>query len=206
MLIRNLSLIASVFLASGCTTGAYLKPEASEGTYSFENPSCGGNPEVLEFSPLKQNWLVLRVYARQTHEASIKGVKGTVLMISFRMRPWTSLDSSPSLLSNGSDIDKKAANQRTEGEYLVLTSKDSVSVELPAGAVQEINIPMFRSPHQIERSDYTYWPIPVQIAPVDIDQFTITFPKIKVNGEELLVPPIHFKKDAGGQPNMILNC
>lgn len=37
-------------LAMGCTTRAYLKPEASMGTYSSENPSCGGNPEVLEFT------------------------------------------------------------------------------------------------------------------------------------------------------------
>lgn len=200
MIKRILCILVSVVLASGCTTSAYLKPVASAGTYSSENPSCGGNLEVLEFSPPQQSWLVIRVYARQTHTS------GTALMVSYWMRPWSGLTTSPGLFSKGSESDQKVADQRWSANYLIATSKNSVSVELPSGVVQEVNIPSFHSPYQLGKGDFTFWPSPVKIAPVDIDEFTVTFPKIRVNDEELKVPPIHFKKNAGGQVDMILNC
>ncbi len=189
--------IAAIF-AAGCTTGAYLKPVATSGTYSTENPSCGGNLEVLEFSPEKQNWISLRVYARQNQ------AKGTVLMVSFRLKQWTDISEHGALFA--SDLDKQKASERVLEKYTVTTSKNSVTVEMQGGNFKEVPIQNLESPHQLMQRDFTFWPPPTQIDPGLVDDFSIIFPEIFVNGERLFVPPIRFKKDPGGKADLILNC
>ena len=127
-------------------------------------------------------------------------------MVSFWIRPWTGLATRPGLVSSATESDQRIATQRSTSDYVVSTSKNSVTVEFPDGTAQEFYVPTLRSPHHLGQRELTFWPSPVQIAPLDLDQFTVKFPRILVNDEELPLPPINFKKDPGGQFNMILNC
>lgn len=89
---------------------------------------------------------------------------------------------------------------------MISASENFVTLELSDGSVRNAPVPLFESLHRLQQSELTFWPKPAQLAPVEIDQFTAKFPMIQVNDEELQLPPIHFKRDPGGQLNMILNC
>ena len=186
-------------LVCACTP-AFLKPDAVTGTYSYVNPACGGNLEVLEFSPPKQGWFALRVYAKQTH------TKGTALMIGFRLKPCSGLAACPGWFSDGSESDRKIRDERLMDINTFSASKASVTVERQDGPAQVVLVPLFQAIRRLEWADYTWWPAPVQIAPVELDEFTVKFPDFRVNDELLQLPPVHFKKDAGGQFYPVVNC
>ena len=125
-------------------------------------------------------------------------------MVGFWIRPFIGITNLGAIFANESE--KAIATERYHREYTVTSSKSSVTVELPGGISREIHITYLESPYQLMQRDYTFWPPPVQIDPGSVDEFTVVFPDIFVNGEKLFVPPIHFKKASGGKVNLILNC
>jgi hypothetical protein len=181
---------------TGCSTGVFLQPEASYGNYSAVNPSCPGAQEVIEFSPQNQYWVLFRVYATPPGRWNSNG---TELRIHFRLvYQLVYRDGSTRSISSVmfmSEEREKLIRERSKRNYLVTVSKPTVTVIMPDNSVQEISIPIFERPHDPRYEGNSLWDPGIQISPKSLEQFTVKFPDIYVNGEKIDVPHIQFKKN-----------
>lgn len=190
-------LVAAVI--TGCSTGPYLKPAADAGSYSTVNPACPGAQEVIEFSPEKQPWVLLRIYATTPKRWNSKG---TELRVHFWFKYLKGESTSLFFLT---DEQRKLIKERSSKDYLVTASKPTVTVVLPNGSKQEIPIPIFEKPYDPKNNQISWWANGVQVSPDSLDSFTAIFPDIYVNGEKINVPPIHFQRDEDHYAP-VLNC
>lgn len=196
----HLWVVLLTVIIAGCSTGPFLKPSSSLGSYSTVNPACPGAQEVIEFSPEKQPWVLLRVYATPPGRYNSKG---TELRIHFWFQ-YLKGEPQPSLFFL-TDKEKKLINERSSKDYVATTSKPTVTVVLPNGNKREIIIPAFEKPFDAQRELVEWWGNGVQISPDSLDSFTVIFPDIYVNGEKIAVPPIHFQKTEDHYAP-VLNC
>lgn len=195
----RLSVALVMAAITGCSTGPYLKPDASSGVYSTVNPACPGAQEVVAFSPEKQPWVLLRIYATPPKRWNSKG---TELRIHF----WFQFLVGESVsIFYRTDEQRKLIEERSSKDYQVTTSKPTVTVVLPDGSSKEIQIPIFEKPYDPKHDRISWWANGVQVSPENLDSFTVIFPGIYVNGEKINVPPLHFKKEEDHYAP-VLNC
>ncbi|MBK9132048.1 MAG: hypothetical protein IPM20_10510 [Gammaproteobacteria bacterium] len=199
----RLRFIPILFLVAGCSTGSFLRPSAEVGTYSTVNPACPGAPEVINFIPVMQQWVLLRVYA--TPPGRI-GSKGTELRIHITLRYWNDLE--PIGLFPRTEKRKKwekVIEERSKREYNIVASSPYVSVVLPNGEEKKIKIPLFTGPHNPKEDRTSWWANGVQVSPDTLREFTVVLPDVFVNNEKFIIAPIKFKLDKERYAP-VLNC
>ncbi|MBI3222499.1 MAG: hypothetical protein HYZ46_05405 [Nitrosomonadales bacterium] len=202
--LRTLLMLVAI-AAIGCSTGPFLRPDAASGSYSTVNPSCPGAQEVVEFSPENQPWVVFRIYATPPERWNSKGTE-------LRVHFWLKYGKYGKGVSTGmlsaffpSDEIQKLVNEQSGKDYLVSVSKPMVTVVLPNGIKRDIPMPAFEKPLDPKHELIERWGNGVQISSGSLDSFTVIFPDIFVNGEKIVVPPIHFQKDTDHY-SPVLNC
>ena len=196
--ILPLILAASI---TGCSTGTYLRPESAAGRHTTVNPSCPGALEVIEFSPQILTWVSFRVYATPPERYSSHG---TELRIHVGINPRVGINSSSSYLFQNEET-KKLIKERRSASYTVTATEPVVTVTMPGGNIRKIPLPMFEKAFDARNNHNNYWAPGIQISPSSLDDFTVVFPDIYVNGEKINVAPIHFKLDQG-RYTPVLNC
>lgn len=195
----RLSVALAAAAITGCSTGPYLRPDAVSGVYSTVNPTCPGAKEVVAFSPEKQPWVLLRIYATPPKRW---GSEGTELRVHFFFHY---LAGESAFIFYFTEEQRKLIRERSSKDYLVTASKPTVTVVLPDGSSKEVRIPIFGKPYDPKHDRTSWWANGVQISSENLDSFTVIFPDIYVNGEKINVPPIYFKKEEGRYAP-VLNC
>lgn len=188
-------------LSVGCSTGTYLRPDSVAGHYTTVNPSCPGAPEVIEYSPENQSWVSFRVYATPPGRHSSQG---TELRIDVRVSPRVGIESTLSYIFQNEETEKLIKERRNTA-YLLTASEPMVTVIMPDGKKQKISIPMFKKPFDAKNNQNSYWAPGVQLSSGKLDNFSIEFPDIYVNGEKINLQLISFKLDQGRYAP-VLNC
>lgn len=208
MSIKRINLLScAAFILAGCSTGPYLKPSASIGWYSTENPACSGAEKVLEFSLPDYDWLIFRVLARQPTKRHPEGTK----LIAY-VRPVLYRHPEP----NGtwslfpSEQEKKTkesliAERKSQHVEISFSSAVATIIFLD-GSESQVELPFFQQPYQLPSDEsYGFWGPEVVISPENLEYFTVKLPPLFINGEEVTIPPIEFKVSESTYVP-VLNC
>lgn len=206
-LFRCLGLLLTLTLG-GCSTGPYLKPEAANGTYNTENPTCPGPQQVIEFRPADETWIVFRVLAKLPNPYSPEGTKLTAYFRFIYLLPEPPRTSWSLFPSEAEKEEKKNLLERRKHQRLEITaSSPFATIVLPDGTRTQVALPFLEKPynHSEDPRAHGIWGPQVVISPKMLDNFTVIFPDIFLNGKKLDIPPVKFgiSKDVYAP---VLNC
>lgn len=165
-------------LVAGCSTGPYLHPDSSIGENTRLQRTCPGPKAAMSVEPSSEalNWVHVLVYVAPPGSYSgynnPRSVETELRMFGRLYRPHQ-LDQHPTLW--------------------VSAASPLVTVQLASGETYQVSVERLKTgfdPKEITRSDLKGTPL----GKGDMDDFTLTFPDIFVNGEKVPMAPIHFKK------------
>lgn len=206
-------LLIFVAVLAGCSTGPFLKPTSQVGHYAKLIPACGGPSEVVEFTPEKQPWVQLRVYATPPGwwEGSPSGSTGTELRIHAQLSYGKNLEPIGLFPSDEKRRRWEAAiEERSKKSYQLVASKSSVILRLPGATEREVVVPLFEKPLDIKTHQGGWWWARhrVQLSPDRLEEFEIILPEIRVNGETVVTAPIQFliAEELDVFAAMVINC
>lgn len=187
---HKFSFLLILLVLAGCSTGPFLRPSAQKGTLSTVNPSCPGAKEVINFTPKSQPWVQLRVYATPPGRF---GSKGTELRVHVLLRYGEGLPPR-SLFGDGeSSLERRRiVDARNALSYRVEASRPYVLVKIPGEPLHEVRVPLFEAPHDPKADRSSWWSNGIQLSPMTIASFEVTFPDVYVNGEPFETVPIQF--------------
>ena len=191
----------------GCSTGPFLKPEATGGNYNRENPSCPGALEVFEFRPTSQPWVVFRTLAKLPNRYSPEGTQ-LIAYFEFQYLLPEPPRMSWSLFPNESEREEKKnlVELRKSRKITISTSSPLATILFPDGSSTQISLPYFESSHDSNQGDqFGVWGPKVLVSPKALDSFTVIFPEIFINGSKLDIPPVKFTVSKG-RFTPVLNC
>ena len=194
-------------VVAGCSTGPYLKPHASIGWYSTENPACPGAEEVLEFSLPKYDWLVFRILAKQPTKFQPEGTK-LIAYVMPVLYKHPEPNGSWSLLPSDQEkkIKESLVSERRSQDIEITFSGSSAIVIFSDGGEETTELPFFQKPYRLPSDKYYgIWGPEVVISQNKLESFTVKLPLLYVNGEEFSVPPIEFKVSKNKYAP-VLNC
>ncbi|MGB3127744.1 MAG: hypothetical protein WBB95_28350 [Pseudomonas sp.] len=165
-------------LVAGCSTGPYLGPESTIGQNALLSPTCPGAHAALSVAPqsAELGWVRVLVYVAPPGEPSWPG---NVKSADSELRVFARLYK-PSL--NNGDI-----------ALWVSAASPEVTVQLASGQTYQVSVERLKTgfdPKEIRSSSSKGTPF----GKGDMDDFTLIFPDIFVNGEKVPMAPIHFKK------------
>lgn len=165
-------------LITGCSTGPYLHPESSVGQNALLSRTCPGAHAAMSFTPLSEelNWVRVLVYVAPPGTPSWPG---NVRAIDTELRLFGRLY-------------KPRMDNPAKSLWVSAASPD-VTVKLASGQTYQVSIDQLKTgfaPKQISTPDIQGTPL----GKGEMDDFTLTFPDIFVNGEKVPMAPIHFKK------------
>lgn len=203
------TIILFIVLLSGCSTGAYLKPEAPGGTYSTENPACPGAKKVIEFHPTGDNWIVFRVLSKLPNKYNPEGTK---LIAYFRFiygMPPKPMGMLSVMFPNEEQTEEleQLIEKRQNLPLLITASSPDATIVLSDGSTKTVSLPFFEKsydPDNVGRSHNIRGP-EVLISTERLEDFTVIFPTIYFNGKELDIPPVKFGIGRG-KYTPVLNC
>ena len=202
-----LALLLSTLI--GCSTGPYLKPEAIGGIYSTENPACSGAEEVIEFHPTGDNWIVFRVLSKLPNKASSEGTKLIAYFRFIYFKPNESAGIMSAMFPSKEEQQKQTQliESRKNLPLLISSSNAIATILLPNGSSEKVSLPFFERPYDPNKIENPYgiWGPATVISPDRLENFTVIFPTIYFNGEELDIPPVKFGIDHG-KFAPVLNC
>lgn len=205
--IKLLIFFFATILLAGCSTGPYLKPHAEIGWYSTENPACPGAEEVLEFSLANYDWLIFRVLAKQPTKWHPDGTK----LIAY-VRPLFHKHPDPnrSWSMFPSQAEKRTYEallaERISEKIEIFFSESYATIILSDGSELKVELPFFQKLYKLPSDEYYgIWGPEALISPNKLEDFTVIFPVLYVNGDEFIIPPIHFKLSRG-RFSPVLNC
>lgn len=202
-----LLILCALLVMSGCSTGPYLKPHASIGWYSTENPACPGAEQVLEFSLGDYDWLVFRVLAKHPTKFHPEGTRLIAYVSpSIYMHPDPNY-SRPLFRSEEEKffIEKLAAERRSQNIEITF-SNSLATIIFSDGHETNVELPFFSQPYNYSTSEYYGpWGPEVVISTEKLEEFAVKFPAVYVNGEEIRIPIITFKIDKDKYAP-VLNC
>ncbi len=201
-----LAFISAVLMGCSASTGPFLKPHAATGSYDTVNPACPGERRVVNFSPDKQYWVVLRVYATQPGDEFKSN--GTELRVFIDLRYHAGLPSLGMFASEDQKKDLEARlKERTDLDYVVTASKPYITVLTPDGQTQDFHIPIFENPYDPRKNSTTgRWYAPgVKISNGRLNQFKVILPEVFVNEEKIEISPIEFRETVESYA-LVLNC
>ncbi|WP_395606901.1 hypothetical protein [Pseudomonas sp. B22129] len=182
-------LIAALALVTGCSTGPYLHPESSIGQNALLSRTCPGAHAAISVMPASQalNWVRVLVYVAPPGTPSwpgnVKSADAELRLFGRLYKP---------ALDNG------------QTPLWVSAASPEVTVQLASGQTYQVSVERLKTgfdPRDINNSDSKGTPL----GKGDLDDFTLTFPAIFVNGEKVPMAPIHFKKREE-RYTPVLNC
>ena len=165
-------------LVAGCSTGPYLHPQSSVGQNALLSRTCPGAHAAISFTPLSEqlDWVRVLVYVAPPGTPSWPGnVRATDTELRLFGRLY------------------KPRQGNTTTSLWVIAASPEVTVKLASGQTYQVSIEQLKTgfdPKQTATSSIKGTPL----GKGDMDDFTLTFPDIFVNGEKVPMAPIHFKK------------
>lgn len=171
-------LITVLALVTGCSTGPYLHPESRIGQNALLSRTCPGALAAISVAPTSPalDWVRVLVYVAPP---------GT------RSWPGNVKSADTELRLFGRLYKPRQGNAGTP--LWVSAASPEVTVQLASGQTYQVSVDRLKTgfdPRDINNSDSKGTPL----GKGDLDDFTLTFPDIFVNGEKIPMAPIHFKK------------
>jgi len=179
-------------LLAGCSTGPYLYPESATGKNAVLHRTCPGPKAAMSFAPLSEelNWVHVLVYVAPPGTSSWPG---NLRSVDTELRLFGRLYIPPRLRNLNTPDQRRAAYKQTDTPLWVGAASPMVSVTLATGETYQVSIDQLKTgfdPQEQTSSSRKGTPL----GKGDMDDFTLTFPDIYVNGEKVPMAPIHFKK------------
>ena len=179
-------------LLAGCSTGPYLYPESTTGKNAVLDRTCPGPKAAMSFAPLSEelNWVHVLVYVAPPGTSSWPG---NLRSVDTELRLFGRLYIPPRLRNLNTPDQRRAAYKQTDPPLWVSAASPLVSVTLATGETYQVSIDQLETgfdPQKQTSSSRKGTPL----GKGDMDDFTLTFPDIYVNGEKVPMAPIHFKK------------
>ena len=165
-------------LAAGCSTEPYLHPESSAGQNALLSRTCPGAHAAMSFTPLSEelNWVHVLVYVAPSGTPSWPGNVKT---------------SDTELRLFGRLYKPHPGNAATS--LWVSAASPEVTVKLASGQTYQVSIAQLKTGFDPKKISTPYSK-GTPLGNGEMDDFTLTFPDIFVNGEKIPMAPIHFKK------------
>lgn len=179
-------------LLAGCSTGPYLYPESATGKNAVLHRTCPGPKAAMSFAPLSEelNWVHVLVYVAPPGTSSWPG---NLRSVDTELRLFGRLYIPPRLRNLNTPDQRRAAYKQTDPPLWVGAASPMVSVTLATGETYQVSIDQLKTgfdPQEQTSSSRKGTPL----GKGDMDDFTLTFPDIYVNGEKVPMAPIHLKK------------
>ncbi|WP_431038628.1 hypothetical protein [Pseudomonas yamanorum] len=159
-------------LLAGCSTGPYLHPESSIGQNAVLYRTCPGPEAAISFAPLSAELKGVHVLVYVASPKATDGSTSTELRLFGRLYPSARKADTPLWVSAASPL---------------------VTVQLASGKTYQLSIKPLEAGFD-PRVRYSSEEPGTALGQGDMDDFTLTFPDIFVNGEKVPMAPIHFKK------------
>ena len=165
-------------LAAGCSTEPYLHPESPAGQNALLSRTCPGAHAAMSFTPLSEelNWVHVLVYVAPPGTPSWPGNVKT---------------SDTELRLFGRLYKPHPGNAATS--LWVSAASPEVTVKLASGQTYQVSIAQLKTGFDPKKISTPYSK-GTPLGNGEMDDFTLTFPDIFVNGEKIPMAPIHFKK------------
>ncbi|MFL1494593.1 hypothetical protein ACMSI6_04725 [Pseudomonas antarctica] len=177
-LMHTYFLCSFLLLVAGCSTGPYLHPQSSIGQNALLSRTCPGPKAAMSFEPLSAelNWVHVLVYVAPPGTYS-----------------WPSKQRSvePELRLFGRLYNPRHPSADTP--LWVSAASPVVTVQLGSGKTYPITVKQLETGFD-PRKTFSSATHGTPLSNDDIDDFTLTFPDIFVNGEKVPMAPIHFNK------------
>jgi hypothetical protein len=171
-------LYALLTLIAGCSTGPYLHPQSSAGQNAVLERTCPGPKAAISFAPVSEdlNWVRVLVYVAPPGTSNGPGKPRT---LDTELRLFGRLYTPPRL--RGQNIALR-----------VTAASPMVTVQLVSGQTYQVSIQQLQTGFD-PREDSDPAIKGTALGAGGMDDFTLTFPDIFVNGEKVPMAPIHFK-------------
>jgi hypothetical protein len=175
-----------LLLLAGCSTGPYLHPESTLGSNALLSRTCPGPKAAMSYAPLAEelNWVHVLVYVAPPGTSSWPGNQRSTaaeLRLFGRLYP------------SNTSVQRTAAVKQADPALWVSAASPVVTVTLANGQSYPVTIEQLKTgfdPRKTFHSEFKG----TALGQGDMDDFTLTFPDIFVNGEKVPMAPIHFKK------------
>ncbi len=172
-----------LILLAGCSTGPYLHPESALGQNALLERTCPGPKAAISYAPLSEelSWVHVLVYVAPPGTSSWPG---NLRSTDTELRLFGRLYTPQRLHTLGTD---------QPPTLRVSAASPVVTVTLASGERYRVTIEQLKTgfdPRAVFHSGFKG----TALGKGDMDDFTLTFPEIFVNGEKVPMAPIHFKK------------
>ena len=186
------TLYALLVLLAGCSTGPYLHPESAVGQNALLERTCPGPKAAMSYTPPTEelDWVHVLVYAAPPGTSSWPSNKRST---DTELRLFGRLYKPPYLLNLNTPEQRSAALKQTPPDLWVSAASPMVTVQLATGQSYQVSVEQLETgfdPRKIFHAGFKGTPL----GNGDMDDFTVTFPDIFVNGEKVPMAPVHFKK------------
>lgn len=189
---KHYILYSLLALLAGCSTGPYLHPESTVGDNALLSRTCPGPKATMSYAPLSEelNWVHVLVYVAPPGTSSWPGNQrssDTELRLFGRLYP------PPRLRNLNTPDQRRAAYKQTDPPLWVSAASPIVTVTLATGETYPVSIEQLKTGFDPKEQFHSGFK-GTALGKGDMDDFTLTFPDIFVNGEKVPMAPIHFKK------------
>ena len=194
------------FLNSCAVTTPSLVPEAQYGALVGTN--CPGHsPYGITFSPEKLYWSYVEI-------ASEWSDRGTLVTLTFVADGCFGMHKGGKCVKGKRSRETLDLIQETlDKEYIFQASDQTIEIMLPNGKKEKIIANVFASKLDLKMKDM--WPIwdtrymyksQILVSRDKLNEFSLYFPEITVNGEIIKIPEIRFKKQTLDWVMPTINC
>lgn len=179
-------------LLAGCSTGPYLHPESPLGENALLSRTCPGPKAAMSFAPLSEelNWVHLLVYVAPPGTSSWPGNQRST---DTELRLFGRLYTPPYLRNLNTPEQRRAAYRQTPPALWISAASPQVTVTLATGQRYKVSIEQLKTGFDPREQFHSGWK-GTPLGKGDMDDFTLTFPDLFINGEKVPMAPIHFKK------------
>ncbi|KQQ54525.1 hypothetical protein ASF84_14405 [Pseudomonas sp. Leaf127] len=182
----------SLALLAGCSTGPYLHPDSPVGTNALLSRTCPGPKAAMSYAPQSEelNWVHVLVYAAPPGAVSWPDKQRST---DTELRLFGRLYTPPRLRNLNTPEQRQAAYKQTDPPLWVSAASPIVTVTLANGETYPVSIEQLKTGFDPRKQFHEGFK-GTALGQGDMDDFTLTFPDIFVNGEKIPMAPVHFKK------------
>ena len=189
---KHYILYSLLALLAGCSTGPYLHPESTVGDNALLSRTCPGPKAAMSYAPLSEelNWVHVLVYVAPPGTSSWPGNQRSS---DTELRLFGRLYTPPRLRNLNTPDQRRTAYKQTDPPLWVSAASPIVKVTLANGQTYPVSIEQLKTGFDPKEQFHSGFK-GTALGKGDMDDFTLTFPDIFVNGEKVPMAPIHFKK------------
>ncbi|GAB2901705.1 hypothetical protein GCM10027180_34820 [Microbulbifer echini] len=163
--------------------------------------------QVLEFSLGDYDWLVFRVLAKHPTKRHPEGTKLIAYVHPLIYKHPDPNYSRPLFRSKDEKLFMQKLAAEHKSQTIEITFSSSLATIIFSDGIEtEVELPFFSQPYNYSTSEYYgIWGPEVVISTEKLEAFTVKFPTVYVNGEEIRIPLITFRIDQNKYAP-VLNC